>query len=103
MNRFADSIVVPLDAEAARYRLHAILSGLPRVKDVYIGVSVVEARTRIGLESFGETITCTLRPEGAGTRVDAVSCSVVPMTAVDWGVNRGNIRLLMAELGLIHA
>ncbi|MDP9799640.1 hypothetical protein J2S43_008152 [Catenuloplanes nepalensis] len=76
-----------------------LLAGLPRVRQpVYVGSSVLEARTRISWWSFGETITCSLRPEGGGTRIDVESRSTMSLTAVDYGVNRENVRLVMAMI-----
>ncbi|MFI5840056.1 hypothetical protein ACIA8K_10145 [Catenuloplanes sp. NPDC051500] len=99
MRSSTDSIVIPLDVETARRAVHAALTGLPRVTSVYVGVSVVEARTRMNLWSWGEAIHCRLWPENGGTRVDVESRSIVPMTIVDYGTNRDNVRLLMTVLG----
>ncbi|GAB7040125.1 MULTISPECIES: hypothetical protein [Catenuloplanes] len=57
---------------------------------------MIEASTRANWLSWGETITCTLRPEGAGTRVTVESRSTMSLTAVDYGINRENVHRVTA-------
>lgn len=69
-----------------------------KVRRVDAGRPKITAVTRMSLQSWGERVTVTARPMGAGCEVEVSSRPLVPLTLVDYGRNFINMQHMIAFL-----
>jgi hypothetical protein len=69
-----------------------------KVRRVDAGGPKITAVTRMSWHSWGERVTVTARPTGAGCGVKVSSRPLLPLTLVDYGRNFSNVQRMIAFL-----
>jgi hypothetical protein len=79
-----------------------VLKAVPKARAVTTDMASGTAVARIGMtwRSFGERMTVTVRPEGAGSRVTISSVPLVPTTYLDGGKGSENVETVLRGLSV---